>query len=187
MPGMPSCSVIWLALSRPRYDGWPPVSAPAWALPISGSPLGAAAAEVVDLQVVVLLGEAQVVGVVVHPVVRDEQVRHRRRRCRCRPGRSCAGSHLELFQASVNACGVLAGRRDRRLAVPPGVSGLTHASWVLALLPTRGQRRRRRSRRWCPTGRARRRCGAARSARCSPAPGIQQPTTEFVGVVGLPT
>ena len=31
MPGVPSCSVIWLALSRPRYDGWPPLSAPAWA------------------------------------------------------------------------------------------------------------------------------------------------------------
>ena len=35
------------------------------------------AAEVVDLQVVVLLGEAEVVGEVVHPVVGDEQVGHR--------------------------------------------------------------------------------------------------------------
>ena len=75
MPGMPSCSVIWLALSRPRYDGAPPLSAPAWALPTSGSFGGAAACrQVVVLQVVVRLGEAEVVGVVVHPVVGDEQV-----------------------------------------------------------------------------------------------------------------
>src|SRR6187402_197234 len=37
MPGTPSWRVIWLALSRPRYDGAPPVVAPAWTLPSSGS------------------------------------------------------------------------------------------------------------------------------------------------------
>ena len=67
-----------------------------------GVAVDASAADVVELEVVVPLGEAEGVGVVVHPVVGDEQVRHRRPSMSLPPGTSCAGSHLELFQASVN-------------------------------------------------------------------------------------
>ena len=51
---------------------------PAWAFPCSGSLLGAAAPEVVLLQVPGRLGEAELVRPVVHPVVHREQVRGRR-------------------------------------------------------------------------------------------------------------
>ena len=52
------------------------------------------------------------------------------------PGRSCAGSHLELFQASVNSAVYSRVGETGAWNRPPGVSGLAHASWVLALLPT---------------------------------------------------
>src|SRR5688572_10017780 len=52
------------------------------------------------------------------------------------PGVSVAGSHRELFQASVNSSVYSRVAEIGACAVPPGVSGLPQASWVLALLPT---------------------------------------------------
>ena len=52
------------------------------------------------------------------------------------PGTSWVGSHLELFQASVNFVVYSRVGETGACARPPGVSGLAHASWVLALLPT---------------------------------------------------
>jgi hypothetical protein len=51
------------------------------------------------------------------------------------PGRSWVGSHLELFQASVNGSRYSRVGENGACAVPPGVSGLPQASRSLALLP----------------------------------------------------
>src|SRR4051794_6797817 len=92
----PSGGGIWLALSRAADSGGPPLIPPAWALPCSrksGGPaadpagLGVALLQVVAepappvvvvLHVPGLLGEAEVVGPVVHPVVQGEEVGPRR-------------------------------------------------------------------------------------------------------------
>ena len=51
------------------------------------------------------------------------------------PGTRLLGSHLVSFQTSVNAVVYSRVGEYGACAVPPGVSGLPHASWVLALLP----------------------------------------------------
>ena len=52
------------------------------------------------------------------------------------PGTSSATSHRLLFHASVNSVVYSRVGDTGAWAAPPGVSGLAHASWVLALLPT---------------------------------------------------
>src|SRR4249919_3496290 len=51
-------------------------------------------------------------------------------------GCSSVGSHLELFHASVNASVYSRVGEIGAWARPPGASGLAHASWVLAALPS---------------------------------------------------
>ena len=77
------------------------------------------AAQVVELQVVVLLGEPEVVGEVVHPVVRHEQVRGRRVDVvarRVQLGRVALGVVPRVGER----VGVLTGRRHRRLGRAAG-------------------------------------------------------------------
>src|SRR5690348_13300948 len=101
------------------------------------------------------------------------------------PGTSWLGSHLELFHTSVNFVVYSRSGENGACAVPPGVSGLAHASWVLALLPTvllvdspveastsHGRREARLSH--GPVGSV------------QPAPLTKQPTTEFLGVCDAP-
>ena len=52
------------------------------------------------------------------------------------PGTSCAGSHLLFCQASVNSGVYSRVGETGAWNSPPGVSGLSQASWVLAALPT---------------------------------------------------
>src|SRR5688572_16355156 len=97
------------------------------------------------------------------------------------PGVSWAGSHWELFQASVNSWVYSRVGETGACASPPGVSGLTHASWVLALLPTLV----RVGPVWLRVSQG---PGAATfwnepDGLVQPAAAIQQPTTELVGVV----
>src|SRR4051812_3898357 len=51
------------------------------------------------------------------------------------PGVRLLGSHLVSFQASVKVSVYSRVGEYGACSVPPGVSGLAHASWVLALLP----------------------------------------------------
>ena len=154
MPGMPSCSAIWLALSRPRYDGVPPVSAPAWTLPISGSLARVGvrvAAEVVLLEVVVALGEAEAVAVVVHPVVRDEQVRDREVdvvAARAQLGRVALG----VVPGVGERVEVLPRRGERRLRGAARGQRADPGLTVARVVAAAGEGRRLRARGRSPTG-----------------------------------
>ena len=95
------------------------------------------------------------------------------------PGTSSATSHRLLFQRSSNSVVYSRVGEIGACAVPPGVSGLAHASWVLALLPTVVN---------VDTGPIVSHGPKAAMLRSSPggvvqpASAVQQPTTELVGV-----
>src|SRR5690349_10924392 len=98
------------------------------------------------------------------------------------PGTRLVGSHSELFHASVN--GVVYSRVGEigACSSPPGVSGLAHASWVLALLPTvvKVERPVDGS---ASQGSREARFSSGPVGSVQPEPLTKQPITEFFGVV----